>query len=225
MCGRYMITSPLEAVRALFGVEEGLNLAPRYNVAPTQDVPVVRLGEDGQRHLAMLRWGLVPHWAKDLSIGSRMINARGESVAEKPAFRDSFKHRRCIVVADGFYEWRSEDGRKQPYAIRRPDHGLFAMAGLWARWSKGDGPPVETCTIVTTGANRRLSELHERMPVILDRDDHEEWLAGSPEEAQALIGPAPEDFFEFRPASPRVNSVRNDDPALLDATGGQGSFL
>lgn len=225
MCGRYMITSPLEAVRALFGVEEGINLAPRYNVAPTQDVPVVRLGEDGRRHLAMLRWGLVPHWAADLSIGSKMINARGESVAEKPAFRDSFRHRRCLVVADGFYEWRTEDGRKQPYAIRRPDRGLFAMAGLWARWSKAEGAPVESCTIVTTSANHRLSALHERMPVVLDAEAYEDWLAGSPEEALSLIGPAPDDFFEFRPASPKVNAVRNDDSSLLDPTGGQATLL
>ncbi len=221
MCGRYTLTTPLEGLRAIFLFEESLNLAPRYNIAPTQEVPAVRLGkEDGKRHLTLLRWGLIPSWAKEASIGSRMINARAESVAEKPAFRTAFRRRRCLIPADGFYEWQARpSGPKQPYHIARAAGGPFAFAGLWERWSeRGGGAPVESFTIVTTEANRRLSAIHHRMPVVLAPADHAVWLDpdSGPDALQALLRPAPEAAFVATPVSTRVNAVRNDDPSLIE---------
>ncbi len=183
MCGRYMITSAREAMKRVFDVPTLFELAPRYNVAPTQDVPVVRL-EEGERELVMLRWGLIPSWAKDPEIGNRMINARGETVAEKPSFRSAFRRRRCLVVADGFYEWQKRpDGPKQPYFITVANGGPFGLAGLWERWSDPtEGYPVESCTVITTGANELLKPIHNRMPVIIDPSDFDAWLdtSGNP---------------------------------------------
>lgn len=221
MCGRYSITSPIEAIQRIFDVPERPNLAPRYNVAPTQDAPVVRLEEDGARHLTELRWGLVPFWAEDPSIASRMINARGESVAEKPAFRAAFRQRRCLVVADGFYEWRKpvrKGGAKQPYRITLADGGPFAFAGLWERWiDPSERRPVDTFTIVTTDANERLKPIHPRMPVILDSSDFDTWLdpAHNPGDALALLKSFPEDRLDVYPVSTRVNNVANDDPEVI----------
>jgi putative SOS response-associated peptidase YedK len=224
MCGRYSITSPTEAIQRVFGFVERPNLQPRYNVAPTQDVPIVRRaaadgGDDGARHLAVVRWGLVPFWAKDLSIGARMINARAESVAEKPAFREAFRCRRCLVVADGFYEWQKAGGAKQPYRITLADESPFGFAGLWESWrDKASGETVETCTIITTTANAALASIHERMPVILAPRDHEAWLATEPEEAATLadlLQPYPGEGVRAYPVSTRVNAVRNDDEACI----------
>ncbi len=222
-----LLTTPVSELQKVFGVPERPNLKARWNVAPTQDVPAVRRDEDG-RHMVLLRWGLVPFWADDPSIGARMINARAESVAEKPAFRDAFRKRRCLVPADGFYEWKAEGKRKQGYAIRRRDRAPFAFAGLWERWAgpKG-GPalerPLESLTIVTTTANGALSFLHERMPVILDERDWDLWLdpAAPRPVLEGLLKPAPDDLLDTYPVGPRVNSVRNDDEtcaAPLDAT-------
>jgi len=221
MCGRFILTTPIEALAEIFGFSERPNLAPRHNIAPTQLVAAVRSGEDGVRHLAVLRWGLVPFWAKDTSIGARMINARGESVAEKPAFRAAFRHRRCLIPADGFYEWKkAPDGGKQPFLIRRPSGGAFAFAGLWESWEDQDsGELLESCSIITTEANATLEPIHHRMPVILDEAGRAEWLAPGSErgrELQALLKPAADDLLEAFPVSRAVNKVANDGPELLE---------
>ncbi len=225
MCGRYSITTAPEALRRLFEFHNLPNLAPRYNVAPTQSAPVVRRAEDGRRELAMLRWGLVPHWAKDLSIASRLINARADTVAEKPAYRDAFRHRRCLVPTDGFYEWRQENGIRQPFRIGMKGGAPFAFAGLWERWTAKEaagpvaaGETVETFTIVTTDANDKLRPIHARMPVILAAESYDIWLDTSPErtkDALALLRPYPAEPMAFYRVSTRVNSVRNDDPDCI----------
>jgi putative SOS response-associated peptidase YedK len=206
-------------VRRVFGYPERPNLEPRANIAPTQDVAAVRLGEDGARHFVTLRWGLIPSWAKDATIASKMINARGETVAEKPAFRSAFRARRCLIPADGFYEWKTEDGAKQPYRIVRADRTPFAFAGLWERWDKAsDGVPVETSTIITTDANETLQAIHHRMPVILDAADFAAWLdpAVRPADLQGLLRPFPsQDLIAYR-VSRRVNAVANDDLSLIE---------
>ncbi len=219
MCGRYMITSAREAIKRVFDVPTLFELAPRYNVAPTQEIPVVRL-QEGERELAMLRWGLIPSWAKDPKIGNRMINARAETVPEKPSFRAAFRRRRCLVVADGFYEWQKRPhGPKQPYYITVANGGPFGFAGLWERWSDPiDGYLVESCTIVTTMANERLEPIHDRMPVIIDPSDIDAWLdtSGNPAIAQALLAPYPAERMSAYPISRRINNVKNDDPACLE---------
>jgi putative SOS response-associated peptidase YedK len=226
MCGRFSLTTAPEAMRALFDYENLPNLAPRYNIAPTQMVAAVRAGGEGAgRELAMLRWGLVPGWAKDLSMAAKMINARAETLAEKPAFRDAFAHRRCLVPADGFYEWRMEEGRKQPFRIGFRDGRTFAFAGLWERWVAPEdmgavkqGETVESVTIVTTDANEKLRPIHHRMPVILDPGDFSAWLdvAGTPaNDVRALLRPHAPDDMAFYRVTTHVNAVRNDDPACF----------
>jgi putative SOS response-associated peptidase YedK len=219
MCGRYSLTTPAEGVRRVFGFLEQPNLEPRYNIAPTQEVAALRLGEDGERHFVRLKWGLIPGWAKDLSIGARMINARAESVADKPAFRSAFRKRRCLVLADGFYEWQKrETGPKQPFRIALADGAPFGFAGLWESWTdRGSGETVESCTIVTTGANELLAPIHHRMPVILAPGDVAAWLdaAASPEAAQALLRPCTAGVLVAYPISTRVNKVANDDPGVI----------
>jgi len=226
MCGRYSLTTPSEAMRRLFGFTNPLpNLPPRYNIAPTQSVPIVRLvrrkGSAGsaERELVQVRWGLIPFWAKDASIGAKMINARAESVAEKPAFREAFKSRRCLVPADGFYEWKAGPGGKQPYRIglkggSGEQFSLFAFAGLWERWEKApDGIPIDSSTIVTTAANELLRSIHVRMPVILNPADYARWVdPETPREAAvALLRPYPIEAMVLQPISTRINSVRFDD--------------
>jgi putative SOS response-associated peptidase YedK len=240
MCGRFLLITPEEVLSRVFGYVERPNLAPRYNIAPTQDVPVVRQRRkpQGQRTIQMLRWGLVPSWADSLAGGAKMINARAETVREKPAFRDAFLRRRCLVPADGFYEWRPGDPEKQPFLIARPDRGPIAFAGLWERWTMprpdgaragdaptgdkphtGDKPYVDSFTIITTDANATLRPLHHRMPVILAPADYATWLDpdSASDDLAALLRPAPDDWLGFAPADRRVNSVRNDDAALLRA--------
>jgi putative SOS response-associated peptidase YedK len=227
MCGRYSLTTPVEGLRQVFGFLEQPNLAPGYNIAPTQQVAALRLGEDGERHFVRLRWGLVPAWAKDLSIGARMINARAESAAEKPAFRAAFRSRRCLVMAAGFYEWQKRDkGPKQPYRVVLKDGGPFSFAGLWERWTdKGSGETVETCTILTTDANALLAPIHHRMPVIVAPEDFDAWLdaARPPEAAEALLKPAPAGVLTAYPVSTRVNKVANDDPGVIEPLEEEGT--
>ncbi len=225
MCGRYSLTTPMEAVRRLFDFPERPNLAARVNIAPSQEVAAVRLDGEGvgARHLVSLRWGLIPSWvpsgAKEPGLGNRMINARAETLAEKPAFRAAFRRRRCLIPADGFYEWKTERGRKQPYRIALESGAPFAFAGLWERWEgPGGDSGIESCTIVTTEANARLRTLHHRMPVILAPEAYDLWL--DPEtpgaQAQALLGPAPSEWFTTFRVSPKINSPANDDPALIE---------
>jgi putative SOS response-associated peptidase YedK len=214
MCGRYSITTPVEALRRVFRFEgPSLNLQPRWNVAPTQEVPVVRLAKDGKRELKLLRWGLVPFWAKDISGAARMINARGETVADKPAFREAFKARRCLVPADGFYEWETlgESPSKQPLLFRMADGKPFAFAGLWERWKPKDGgAPVETFTIVNTAANEIMARYHDRVPIVLAPEDYATWLDPAKDPRPLLKAP-PSEWFTATRVSTRVNSVRNDD--------------
>ena len=224
MCGRFTLRTTAYKIAEAFGVEVRANLAARYNIAPSQDIAAVRAapGSDGGggRELVMRRWGLVPQWARDAAIGNRMINARAETVAEKPAFRAAFRQRRCLIVADGFYEWRkAPDGAKQPYFIARADDAPFAFAGLWERWQLPGAEPLETCAIITTDANQTLAPIHHRMPVILAANDHDAWLdpeAPSAEALTALLRPAPADAVTAQAVGRYVNNARNDDPACIE---------
>jgi putative SOS response-associated peptidase YedK len=218
MCGRYAITSAPEAIRRLFGYQEQPNFPPRYNVAPTQPVPIVRLAE-GKRQFALVRWGLIPSWVKDPKSFSLLINARGESVLEKPAFRNAMRRRRCLFPADGFYEWKREGDRKTPYYVRAKVGGPMAIAGLWEAWMGPNGEEMETAVIVTTRANRTLAALHDRMPVIIPPDGFDFWLDGAKvdgETASAMIAPARDDLIDVYEVSPAVNRTANDGPELIE---------
>ena len=217
MCGRYSITTPEEALRRLFGFEgPARNLGPRHNIAPRQDVPVIR-AEGGVRRLALLRWGLVPAWAKDPLIGDKLINARAETVAEKPSFKSAFRARRCLVPADGFYEWRRDGTLAQPFRIEMRDRSPFALAGLWERWRGGAGEGLETFTLITTGANATLEPIHHRMPVILAADNYALWLdaRAEPERLGALLKPFPAAPLHAYPIDRKVNNSANDGPEIL----------
>jgi putative SOS response-associated peptidase YedK len=221
MCGRYTITSAPEAIRALFRYPEQPNFPPRYNVAPTQPIPIVRLVE-GKRQFALVRWGLLPSWVKDLKSFKLLINARGESVVDKPAFRAAMKRRRCLIPADGFYEWKSVGGRKQPYFVRLKSRAPMAFAGLWETWTGPNGEELETAAIVTTGANRTLKTIHERMPVILAPDAFNLWLNCAEVDAttaSALITPAPDNLLEAYEVSTAVNRTFNDNAKLVEPLG------
>lgn len=218
MCGRYTIHSSFQVIADLFEVESGPALVPRYNVAPTQDVPVVRLDQEQHRELVMMRWGLVPYWAKDPKIGNSLINARSESVSEKPAFRNAFQRRRCLVVADGFFEWKKTGASKQPYWIHLKSGEPFALAGLWEYWKAEDGSKaITSCTIVTTAANEFLYDLHDRMPVILPKESHSAWLDPQNDEPdlKSLLKPYDGSLMAADPVSSVVNSPRNDEPACI----------
>jgi putative SOS response-associated peptidase YedK len=218
MCGRYVITSSPAAIRAMFGYPEQPNFPPRYNVAPTQPIPIVRLHE-GKRQFVLMRWGLIPAWVKDPKGFSLLINARAESVIDKPAFRNAMRRRRCLIPADGFYEWKDFGGRKQPYFIHRQNSGEpFAFAGLWETWTGPNGEELDTAAIVTTNANRTLSAIHSRMPVILPQEAFGLWLDSAHVEATtaaALLVPARDDLLEAYEISSAVNRVANDSEALI----------
>ncbi len=218
MCGRFAFYSPAEATAALFGAKGSVDFEPRYNVAPTQDIAAVRIGEDEQRELVSLRWGLVPFWAKDPSIGNRMINARAETVAEKPSFRAAYKRRRCLVLADGFYEWRKEPTGKTPYFITTSGGGPFAIAGLWENWhDKETDASLQTATLITTSANEFMAGLHDRMPVILEPATADSWLAGDNELLEFAAEFCPE--MKAWPVDRRVNSPRNEGDGLIEPVG------
>lgn len=222
MCGRYTLTAPGEVLAELFDLDEVPAVEARFNVAPTQEVAAVRVEEDGARRFARLRWGLVPFWAKDPAIGNKMINARAETVAEKPAYRDSFKKRRCLVLADGFYEWEKvAGGAKQPWYFRLASGEPFAFAGLWSVWDKGE-EPIESCTLLTTVANALVKPVHPRMPVILAPEDHALWLDPGESDRERLEGVL--DAFDpvamlAYPVSRRVNSPQADDPSVIEPQG------
>ena len=218
MCGRYTLTVPVEILAEEFGVTGPLpEVPPSYNIAPTQEVAAV-LADDGERRLEMLRWGLIPSWADDPGIGSRMINARSETVPEKPSFRRAFRERRCLILADGFYEWKRTNDGKQPYYIRMEGGRPFAFAGLWESW-RGGREEIRSCTILTTEANDRVSNIHHRMPVILAPEDHGLWLDPDVREADPLLpllAPYPDDVMEAYPVSRFVNRPANDDPRCVE---------
>jgi len=218
MCGRYAITSAPEAIRALFRYPEQPNFPPRYNVAPTQPIPVVRVYE-GNRQFALMRWGLLPSWVKDPKTFTLLINARGESVLDKPAFRAAMKYRRCLIPADGFYEWKPVAGRKQPYYVTLKSGAPMALAGLCETWFGPNGEELDTAAIVTTRANRLLTPIHDRMPVIVPPEAFDLWLNCAEvdaETAAALIAPAPEDVLEAYEVSTAVNRTANDNAELVE---------
>ena len=218
MCGRYTLSRPGDLLTEL-GVETTEPLKARYNIAPTQQVPVVRAaGEEAARELVSLRWGLIPFWAKDIKIGNRMINARSETVASKPAFRTSLRRKRCAILADGFFEWKKVADGKQPFHIYLKDHRPFVFAGLWDRWDKGPIDPIESFTILTTSPNDKVAELHNRMPVILTPDALELWLDPTVDDASRLVKllqPYAADEIEFSPVSKLVNRPSNDVPQCI----------
>ena len=209
MCGRYALHSSPEVVALMFGLSEVPAYAPRYNIAPASQVLIVRTSEAAVA-ASQLRWGLVPRWAKDPSIGAKLNNARAETVSEKPSFRDAYRKRRCLIPANGFYEWKPEGGRKQPYYIYPSNGPLFAFAGLWEQWND-----LQTCAVITTEANQKMSAVHDRMPVILAPEDYSKWLAGA-EYGQGLLRPCPIDAIAIRRVGRAVNNARNDVPALLE---------
>jgi len=216
MCGRYTLSTPAGRLAEEFQLDSTVEIPPSYNVAPTQQVAAV-IEDEGGRRLEMLRWGLVPSWADDPGIGARMINARSETAPEKPSFRRAFRGRRCLIAADGFYEWKREDGGKQPYYFRMQDGRPFAFAGLWESWDKGGGELL-TCAILTTRPNSVAEEIHDRMPVILPHDAYNAWLDpdADKEELGELTIPYPGDDLETYPVSRFVNSPRNNDERCIE---------
>jgi putative SOS response-associated peptidase YedK len=220
MCGRFIIHTPSDDLKLLFElVETPPVMPPRYNVAPSQPIPVVRQGKSG-RHLSQLQWGIIPYWAKEPP-SPPPINARGETLEEKPMYRDAFQRRRCLIPANGFYEWKSPEqgkGPKQPYLIREHNGGVFAMGGVWERWRSPAGQDVETVAIITTAANATLQSLHDRMPLILGSDDWVTWLDPKSDLVivKSLVRPAPDESLITVPVSSRVNAVANDDPSLIE---------
>lgn len=216
MCGRFTLRARPEDVAEHFELAEVPEMKARHNIAPGQSIATIRAAENGASIFEMRSWGLVPPWAKDPAIGNRMINARAETIAEKPAFRSAFSRRRCLIPADGFYEWAAGPSPKQPYLISRPDDGLFAFAGLWEEWEGVDGVAIHSCTIVTTMANDTLTPVHTRMPVILDALHYPVWtglVASDPEQRRALLEPCPESRLRLQTVGLRVNDARRDDPS------------
>ena len=218
MCGRFLLNTPMEALAVQFEALARGGFGPRYNIAPTSPVPVVKTTELG-RIITLHHWGLIPSWAKDPALGARLSNARGETVADKPSFRTSFRRRRCLIPADGFYEWQARPGAsKQPWLIRPASGATLAFAGLWDLWEGHEGC-LESCTIITTAANALMAPIHDRMPVVLQARDWAFWL--DPKTAdlarlQALLRPAPEDVLTRHPVGPRVGNVNYDDPGLME---------
>jgi putative SOS response-associated peptidase YedK len=218
MCGRFALSAPEELV-SHFNLTKVPTLEPRYNITPSQDIAVLRFIPDTQdRELVLLRWGLIPFWAKDKKIGYKMINARAESVSEKPAFRAAFKHRHCLIPASGFFEWDHKTQTNQPYFIKRKDSNILAFAGLWEHWKGEDGETVESCTIITTAANRIVGKIHDRMPAIVDSDKYEQWIDPQVDKdaRMSLIKPFPDNKILAYPVGKAVNNPKNDTPECLE---------
>lgn len=229
MCGRFTLTADAESIQQAFHLDEvnGWGM-PRFNIAPTQLVPVITDRES--KRLSFMKWGLVPSWAKDPKIGSRMINARSETAAEKPSFRTALKRRRCLIPADGYYEWTKRGKRKIPMYIQHAERELFALAGLWESWKGADETQLQTCAILTTAANEKVRPIHHRMAVIIEPENYGAWLAprelAPPEWLPLMIGPRPEQLT-FREVSTSVNSPAHDNPRLVEPVGApaQGSLF
>jgi putative SOS response-associated peptidase YedK len=227
MCGRFALDAPAEALATLFDLPEAPVLAPRYNIAPTQPVGIVRATQDQSgREWALVMWGLVPSWAKDPTIGARMINARSETVAEKPSFRAAYKRRRCLVPASGFYEWQKKGKGKQPHYISMADSRPFGIAGLWESWHGPDGGELQTCTLLTTAPNDLLEPIHNRMPVIIAPEDYAEWLDHAREDRaffdslQHLLRAYPAEKMSAYPVSTYVSNARNEGPECIEPLAG-----
>jgi len=216
MCGRYTLTIDIKTVAEKFGVPAALDTSPRYNIAPTQEV--VSVMRNGTSHLAWLRWGLIPSWAKDESIGSRMVNARAETLTEKPSFKGLLRSKRCLIVADGFYEWKQENGSKIPMYMTLKSGEPFAFAGLWDLWKSPDGEHIRSCTIITTEPNDLVAPIHNRMPAILLPGVYADWLDPDMRDEQALshwLAPYPAEEMTARPVSRLVNDPKRDSPELI----------
>jgi putative SOS response-associated peptidase YedK len=227
MCGRFTLRTPTNVLIEQFELDFAPQLKLRFNIAPTQDVAVVRkTPDDPQRQLVMLHWGLIPSWAKEAKLGQWMINARGETVAEKPSFRAAFKRRRCLVVADGFYEWTPRKQGHRAHWLHPRQAPLLAFAGLHEQWSVEHGPVIDSCTVITTEANGDLAGIHARMPVVLAATSWRAWLdpGSEPEALQALLVPAPDGTLEARVVGTRVNDPRHDDPSCLESAPGEAVF-
>ena len=205
MCGRYALKAPSSELASRFKLDEVVDVASRYNIAPGTDIPTIRRSPEGKRVMHLLRWGLVPHWAKDPSIGAKLSNARGETVADKPSFRDAFQRRRCLVPADGFYEWKTEDKQKQPYYFSLKSGEPFALGGVWESWRAPDGNILRTCCLITTGPNEIMQPVHDRMPVIVSPNDYEAWLTGEVDDALGLVRPYRTDEMQAWAVSRRVS--------------------
>ena len=219
MCGRFTLTTDLQEVAERFSVPPPAtaDFQPRFNIAPSQSVIVI--GDGGQRLLQSMQWGLIPHWAKDPAIGNRMINARAETLAEKPSFCEALKKRRCLIPADGFYEWQKVGKVRQPMRIALKSRAPFGLAGLWDRWVSPENKEILTCTIITTAANELIREIHDRMPVILQREDEARWLDPAltdPVQLLPLLKPYPSELMEYYPVSRQVNSPRVDMPSNIE---------
>ncbi|MWV45117.1 SOS response-associated peptidase [Paenibacillus sp. HJL G12] len=221
MCGRFTLIVSLEELMLRYEMDPGHSIPyhrPQYNIAPTQ--MVLSIIHDGNRlRLGELKWGLIPSWAKDSSIGSRMINARSETLLEKPAYRLPFERKRCLIPADGFYEWQKTENGKRPYRIKLKSSELFSMAGLYDIWVREDGSKLATCTVITTRPNSLMEPIHDRMPVILRQEDELRWVrrgAANTEELQQLLIPFPADEMEAYPVNTEVNSVKNDSPLCIE---------
>jgi putative SOS response-associated peptidase YedK len=220
MCARYTLATPASTLARLFDVDVLVDLIPRYNIAPSQLIPAVRLNMQNERELVMFRWGLIPSWASDPSLGNKHLNARAETVGERPSFREAIRHRRCIIPADGFYEWQeTESGKKQPFLIRRSRPGTMAFAGIWDCWVGPDDRMIESCSILTTNANKLLKPLHDRMPVILEPSEYFRWMdrdITGIEQLQPMMRTLPDDEVSFFPVSMKVNNARFDDPVCVE---------
>ena len=221
MCGRFTLNKSGEAIASAFQLNEVPQLLPRYNIAPTQLVPtVLHTAENSNRQFHQLRWGLIPSWAKDPQMGTRLINARAETVTEKPSFRSAFRQRRCLVIADGFYEWQRQERKKQPFYFQLQNGQPFAFAGLWERWRSPDGEEIQSCTILTTEANEILRPIHDRMPVILDSKDYDLWLdpeVQNTEPLQQLLRPYPSEAMTSYAVSTKVNNPANNTPECINS--------
>lgn len=225
MCGRFSLKTTPDALERIFGHPAPAGYHPRYNVAPSQEVLAI-VAEEGVERPAMLRWGLIPFWAKDAAIGNKLVNARAESIAEKPAFRNAFRKRRCLILADGFYEWQQRSDGKHPMWVHRPNGEPFALAGLWERWDRGEHP-VETCTILTTDANPFMRTIHTRMPIILDAGAGRAWLDAAASEGALhdLLTTSGEVELEAHEVSRLVNNPANDRPECIEPMESEESLV
>lgn len=215
MCGRLTLRTPAQVLAQVFGIDDVPQFPIRYNIAPTQNVLAVRLDSRHRREFVTFQWGLIPSWADDPSIGNKTINARAESVQTKPSFRDAYRHRRCLILADGFYEWGKRGNEKQPLLISYPDNSPFALAGLWENWRKGP-VDIQSCTIITMAANAFMQQVHDRMPAIVLPQDYDRWLTGKMDIAEQLLGTSAMEGMTMIPVSKIVNSPRNDLPQCVE---------
>ncbi len=227
MCSRFTLISKPALVAREFGLKEIDDFPPRYNIAPTQPVGIIRTGYNGAREFSLVRWGLIPDWVKDPGDFTTLINARAETLSEKPSFRNALKYRRCLFPINGFYEWSGPKGNRQPYYISNEEECPVGIAGLWENWMGAEGSEMESAAIITTSANQDISPVHKRMPVVIYRADYEAWLNcsdGTSVNALPLLRPARTGFFKLKKVSTRVNSPANSGPELLQGIGQQELF-